>query len=236
MLYVFHGTDASKATHKAKALIDSLRAKKPDAAFVYIDSEHWHGSIIEEHLGGQGLFSNKYIIQLDRLTENDEAKETLPDFVEAMQESANIFIVSEGKLPADLKKAFEKHAEKVVEVADAATAKKQEFNVFALGDAFGARDRAKSWYLYREAIDRGIEPENVIGTLFWQAKSIAASKEASTAAEAGLSPFVFTKSKRYAGNFSNEGIRHVLGELIRLYHDGHRGADLELGLESFLLR
>jgi hypothetical protein len=115
MLYVFHGPDIESGLKKARTLIDSLRTKRPDAAFETIDAEHWNSSILEGHLGGQGLFSNKYIVFLNRVTENAEAKEQLADFAQVMNESENIFIVLEGKILADLKKKFEKYAEKVVE-------------------------------------------------------------------------------------------------------------------------
>lgn len=236
MLYVFHGADVGTAAKKAHSLIDSLRAKRPDASFEKIEADNWDLSVIEGHLGGQGLFSNKYIVFLDRVTEKTEAKESLPDFAGAMQESANIFIVLEGILNADLKKAFEKHAEKMVVTEAPSSWKKKEFNIFALGDAFGARDRVKSWTIYREAIENGQEPEAIVGTLFWQAKSIALSKNAKSAGEAGVSPFVYTKSKKYAENFSAQELTGAINDLITLYHNAHRGmVDLEKGVERLLL-
>ena len=137
----------------------------------------------------------------------------------------------------ELKKALEKNAEKVVvtDLKEAATFKK-DFNVFALGDALGARDAFKAWMTYRQAIENGLEPENVLGTLFWQAKSIALASSASSASESGLSPFVFSKAKKYAGNYSHEELNGLVSNLITLYHDGHRGmVDMETGIERLLL-
>lgn len=236
MLYVFHGTDISTAQKKARTLIESLRAKRPDAAFEHIEADSFEPNIVESHLGGQGLFSNKYIVFLDRVTEKAEAKEVLPDFAAPMQESTNIFIVLEGSPNAALKKAFEKSAEKIV-VCDAPDSfKKKEFNIFALGDAFGSRDAVKSWTIYRQAVENGLESESILGTLFWQAKSIALAKNGKTAAETGLNPFVYAKSKKYADNFSAEELGSTLKRLVTLYHDAHRGlVDLELGVEGLLL-
>ena len=67
MLYVFHGSDISAAVRKANTLADSLRAKKPDASFVRIEAAEWNPAVVTEHAGGQGLFSNKYIVLLDRV-------------------------------------------------------------------------------------------------------------------------------------------------------------------------
>ena len=173
MLYVFHGTDIQTAVGKAHSLIDSLQAKRPDAAFVKFEADSWDQNAIEGHLGGQGLFSSKYIVFVDRVTENADAKEALPDLLAAMQESSNIFIVLEGKPNAELKRALEKSSEKIVECEPkVAVAKKEEFNIFALTSAFASRDAFKAWKIYREAIDAGTAVENILGLLFWKAKSI----------------------------------------------------------------
>lgn len=245
MLYVFHGSDTHSAITKASALVNSLRSKKPDAGYVRVEAGTWTSSIIEEHLGGQGLFSNKYIIFLDRVTENADAKEVLPSFVSVMHESANIFIVVEGKVNAELKKAFEKNAEKIVECERVAVGSgggknnsvaKEEFNIFALADAVGQRDSFKAWSIYRQAIDSGVEVESIVGTIFWQIKSIILSKTSSTAGEAGLNPFVFGKTKKYSTNYSMDELKQWSNSIITIYHDGHRGkVDLELGVERLLL-
>jgi DNA polymerase III delta subunit len=243
MLYAFYGTDIKQSQEKAHKLIDSLRAKKPDAAFEQVSGENWSPAVIENHLGGQGLFSNKYIVFLDRVTENEEAKEQIIDFLPSMNESPNIFIALEGKLNAELKKAFEKSAEKSVVSDEKAVSRfgtgssgTQEFNIFALADAVGTRDPFKAWTIYRQAIDRGLESESILGTLFWQVKSMILAANAKTAGEAGLSPFVFGKSKRYAGNYSRAELERLSSDVITLYHDGHRGMrDLELATERLML-
>jgi len=240
MLYLFHGSDIEKSRVSAHKLIDSLRAKRPDASFVTVTADNWAPSIIDEHVGGQGLFSNKYIVFLDRLTENTEAKEVFVNVIESIGKSANIFIVLESKVNAELKKSFEKHAEKTV-LHDLPSAGKMfgvkgEFNIFSLADAVGNRDRFRSWSIYRQAIDRGIELESILGTLFWQVKSMLVSLTGKSAAETGLSPFVYAKSKKASTNYSMDELKALLTMIVTLYHDGHRGlVDLELGTERILL-
>lgn len=248
MLYLFHGSDIRKSGEKARGLIDSLRAKRPDATFVTVDADHWSVGTIQEHLGGQGLFSSRYIVYLNRVTENADAAEKIADFIPAINESANIFIVLEGKLNAELKKVFEKHAEKTVESgvsgdrisvgADTrpSAAGKKDFNIFTLADALGVRDSFKAWSTYRQAVENGVEAESIVGTLFWQVKSMILAAKGKSAAEAGLNPFVYNKSKRYAANFSENELREYLKKFIVLYHEGHRGTvDLEMSVERVLL-
>ncbi len=241
MLYLFYGTDLEMSRKKATVLVNSLRAKKPDADFEEINSENWNTYLLESHLGGQGLFSNKYIVYVNRVTDSEQALEEIKDFIPAMNESANIFIVLEGKLNAELKKTFLKSSEKIVEseasVKENKFFAKGEFNIFALADALGSRDRMKAWMIYREAVEKGNEPESILGTLFWQAKSMILAGNAGSVNETGLNPFVYGKSKRYAANYSSEERKNLLTDILKLYHDGHRGmVDLEIGIEMLLLK
>ena len=239
MLYVFHGTDIKSSRKKAQVLIESLRQKKPDAAFESVAADNWNSSILESHVGGQGLFSNKYIVFLNRVTENAEAKEKISDYIPVLNESQNIFIMLEGKLTVELKKVLEKHAEKIVVTDQKTVAKgfaKNEFNIFALGDALGSRDSFKAWTLYRKAIENGFEPENIMGTLFWQVKAIISAATARSATEAGLSQFVFNNSKRFATNYSSAELKNLMHSIITIYHDSHRGlVDSEIALEKLVL-
>ncbi|MES2216092.1 MAG: hypothetical protein V4481_02240 [Patescibacteria group bacterium] len=244
MLYIFHGSEIDKSREKAHALLNSLRTKKPDAAFIKVEADQWDAEMIKSHLESQGLFSNKYIVFLDRVTEKTEARDEFLDLLPEMKESPNIFIVLEASVKADLKKAFDKNAEKVMESEKPAAAKswgtdgsaKKDFNVFALADALGSRDAFRSWVIYREAVDNGLEAEAILGTLFWQVKSMVLSQNAGSAGESGLNPFVFSKSKRYAGNFSESELQGLMEELITIYHDAHRGMlDAELSTERLML-
>ncbi len=236
MLYVFHGSDRAGSHKKARSLISSLIARRPDAAFEQINADNWSLDLLQSHLGGQGLFSQKYIIFLDRVSENELAIEIIPEYLEALKESSNIFIMLEGKVKADLSKGIEKHAEKVVISERSESFQKPGAEVFALADAVGSKNAYKSWSLYREVIDAGIETENIIGTLFWQLKCIAVASEATSAKETDLNPFVFSKSKRFSSNFSKHELGALTTDLVRMYHNGHRGIlNMELELEKTLL-
>lgn len=216
MLYVFYGTDAQVSRAKALAIISSLRAKRPDAAFVSVDADHWAPTAVEEHLGGQGLFSNKYIVYFDRVTDNADAKESLGKSLAAMAESANVFIVFEGKVLLELKKAFEKHAAKAVCTDLKSAPAKKEFDAFAIANAYSSGNAIKSWILYRQAIDEGNKPEAIAGMLFWKIKSMMLSGGSLSVGAAS----VWKKASK----------------LICLYHDAHRGmGELEYSLEKFIL-
>jgi DNA polymerase III delta subunit len=235
MLYIFYGNE-KKSVDKAIALVNSLKVKKPDASYVEFDGDSWKKEIVDEHAGGQGLFSNKYIIFLNRVAKNKESEEELAKTLQLMKESDNIFILSLGEVGTSLSKALEKFADKLVKTEIEAVVRKTEFNIFSLADAVGGREKLRSWSIYRQAIINGLEPESIVGTIFWQIKSIILSKDAKSATETGLNPFVFSKSKKYSHLYSDLELKKMLKNLIVVYHNAHRGlVDLEMGVEKMVL-
>ncbi len=111
-----------------------------------MDADHWSSSIIEENIGGQGLFSAKSMVFLNRVTEKVEAKDSLVDFLEVMKESQNVFVILEGKVNADLKKGFDRKEES------------------GLIDAFSMKDHENLWEdLSRRLSALGIETGDLSG-------------------------------------------------------------------------
>jgi DNA polymerase III delta subunit len=209
MIYFFHGTHTDKARTKAHELVASLQKKKPDASFFKIDSETFNTPQLEEYIGGMGLFSNKYIVFLDRLSEKKNVKDELIDKLKEIGESENIFIILEGKLDKATLTKIEKKAEKTLHFELLEEAPKPTYNAFALADAFARGNKKEAWMLYRKSIDMGEAPEALHGMIFWKAKTLA---------------------------LAGQDMGKTLEDLVVLYHDARRGKhDLETGLEAFLL-
>jgi DNA polymerase III delta subunit len=238
MLYVFHGSDIDSSRTKAHKLINSLRTKKPDATFIKIESDNFNIQELQNHITSQALFASKYIIFLDRVCENPKFRDELIDIYKSIHESDNVFIVLENSLNVETKKILEKYSDKILETSFAKTDTKKspEFNIFSLADAIGNKDYFKAWSVYRQAIDAGLEVESIIGTIFWQLKSLIQAIGAKSVTESGLSPFVFSKSKKMSVNFTPQEIKKLMNGLLIIYHDGHRGLiDPEIKLESWIL-
>ncbi len=216
MIYFFYGTDIDKARAKAHDLANSLRKKKPEASYFVLDSDNFDVNTIEEYIGGQGLFSSKYIVFVDRISENKVVKEQFLDLVKSIAESENIFIILEGKLDKATSTKIEKKSEKFFKADLLEKNVKQEYNAFALADAFGKRNKKETWVLYRMAVDNGEAPEALHGMLFWKIKSI------------------FLAGGDY--NWKKEELLKTMDDLITIYHDARRGKfELETGLEAFIL-
>jgi DNA polymerase III delta subunit len=216
MIYFLHGTDTDKARAKAHEMIDSLLKKKPDASFFKMSVENWDPAQLEEYAGGQGLFAQKYIVFLDRLSEDKKIKDDFIDFIKTLSESENIFIMLEGKLDKATLTKIEKKAEKTQEFALAEEKKKEPYNAFALADAVGKRDKKTAWMLYRKAIDKGEAPEALHGMMFWKVKTMMLGG--------------------YPGAYSKEELYSLADKMVTVYHDSRRGVhELETGVEAMIL-
>lgn len=216
MIYFYYGTDINKARIKAHELVDSLLKKKPDASFFKMDTENFNTSQLQEYIGGMGLFSNKYIVFLDRLSEKKDIKDEFLDKIKEISESENIFIVLEGKLDKATTTKIEKKSEKFVSFVLEEVVAKPVYNAFALADAFAKKDKKQVWLLYRKSIDAGEAPEALHGMIFWKVKSMLLSG--------------------FGGAWKQDELLKTAEDLVILYHDARRGKhELETGLEAYLL-
>lgn len=240
MIYLFYGSDIDQVRIKANGVVDSLLKKRPDASLFRLNSDTWQEAAFDEYVGGQGLFVQKYIVVLDRLFEKKEIKEYVAERLKLLKASDNIFIVLESEMDKATLGKFEKNSEKVQNFGEgkvvAGKNKKADFNMFAITDALGARNQKRLWTLYQQAVRNNVVPEELHGILFWQVKSMLLALQSSDAKEAGLNPFVYTKAKNYAKNFSLSELKKISSKLIEMYHQAHRGeVDFDAGLEKFFL-
>ncbi len=114
--------------------------------------------------------------------------------------------------------------------------KKESFNIFALSDAFTARDRMKTWILFREAIDRGIDSNLIHGVLASAVKNMRLLFSVGSAEEAGIHPFVYGKLKRNQKHFSEEELSELSKDFVHSYHRARQGTlDFEIELERILI-
>ncbi len=240
MLYLIYGTDREKILAKSNELVAGLKKRKPDAE-VFRISEGQEVSRLEELAGGQGLFESKYIVVVKNVFSDKNNTDRVCGLLSSFSDSSNIFIFVEGKINKPIIDAFKSAKGQLQEFSLVKETfshvdSTSDFNIFSLADALGSRDRKGLWVLYQKAIKRDIAPEEISGTLFWQVKSIMLAEQASSASEAGISPFVFQKAKRYSRNFSSGEINTIALKLVKLYHDSHRGlVDFEVGLERLIL-
>ena len=153
----------------------------------------------------------------------------------ALIESPHLFLLEEESLTAPVVSELREAGAEVLEGSKGKPAPRPTFTIFALADAMGKRDRKSLWMLLTRALRMGNKPEDIAGVLHWQARSMLAATQAKSASEANMKEFVYSKSKRYGGNFKENELRDLSRNLLILYHEGHRGDDMTLLLERFAL-
>ncbi|MBI4087000.1 hypothetical protein HY416_03415 [Candidatus Kaiserbacteria bacterium] len=235
MLYVFSGPDAIATRARAHEFLDVQEEK--DARVERIDADICTADLLRDRSGAQSLFVSPgatEVILLDTPSERADALDAVVALAQALAESPNIFVLLEGKLLAPQAKELKKYAEQYEEVAGSAPG--ERFNVFALADALARRDKKSLWVLLLRAQHAGLSSEEIIGTLFWQIKTMRLAAKTKNADEAGLKPFVYTKSKRGAQIFKPGELDLLSRSLVSLYHDAHLGKlDIDLALERWVL-
>jgi hypothetical protein len=237
MLYVLYGNDAEKARAKTNSLVASLCAKKPDATLVRLTSEGNTQAVLEEHIGGQGLFEAKLIVVCDFLLGGKEGNRIVGEKITEMAASQNIFILLEEKIEKQILTKLIAYAEKVqVCEQNENIVRSATFNVFSLSDAFGRRNARELWILYQKGKRARLTPEEMLSTLFWGVKALRLAKESKSPEGAGLHPFVYRKASQFAKNYSTEELEKLSLRLVMLYHDARRGVhSLDAALEQFVL-
>ncbi|MDZ4284422.1 MAG: hypothetical protein U1A28_01195 [Patescibacteria group bacterium] len=234
--------DASLA--RKRELLQTLRTKRPSAHEVRLEGEEVTDDRLVELCGARGLFEAKTIVVLDGACESAASREALVAAAPLLESSENAFVVFErGAVDAATAKVLVAVAVKTFRSpapsVEGAGRGRRDYDpaLFALADALGERDKKALWVRYARArLIEGKAPEEIHNILCWQARAMLAASASSSADEAGLKPFVFSKSKRYAARFKPEELRSLAGDLVGLYHDARRGIEeLDSALERFIL-
>ena len=233
MLSVYYGNDLVVARRAALAAVDSVMTES-GARLTKIESANFAKGMLADMLGAVSLFGGSEVYLIDTPSEDVDFYAEVTSVLSEMAQSANHFIIIEGTLLAAEKKKFEKHASIIEEFKKTAEA---PFNVWAMADAITARDKKSLWVLLTEAKRSGLAAEEIIGTMWWQLKTLRLAQLTKTAAEAGMKDFPYNKAKRALHNFKDGEVSELCVSLLRVYHEGHGGVrDIDEGLEEWVLR
>ena len=235
MLIVLTGGDTVRRQKRLEALLAPERANGADIQ-AYSDVA-FDADTIRSLAENPSLFGQKVVCVISGLGDMAEKREQFEDIAEGLAASQELFILSETSLPAGFMKRMKAIGIEPEVFEQKAAKKPMAFNVFALTDAYSARNRSQSWALYRSAIEAGIEPRELHGKFFWIVKTMLLAKHSSTAEEVGIHPFAYGKAKTAAKNFGGGELEAIMTELCVLVHESMlSGVDLETALEAFVLR
>ncbi len=236
MIQFFYGNDAALKRRTKDAYVQDYLKKNSGVVRLQFSDVDFSTDSLMPLVTETNLFSAKSLIELYNIFDTEEGAQFVLENLEAFKESQNNFVLIENVLLKDVITKIEK-AKIKADHFDIKTVKK-EFNNFALTDAFAARNKKNTWILFTAAIEQGISVEAILGTLFWQVKTLLLIKTASkpTAESLGLNPFVFKKNLSACAHFTEMEIRNIFSRLVSIYHDSHLGiVDGEIALEQFLL-
>ncbi len=246
VIYFIYGDDTNTALSKAKKVVETLQLKKPDSAYFKIEEFDWDSTKVDEWIGGMGLFASNYLVFVDRVFKNKEAKEYLVSKRKELADSPNFFVILEGKMDKVTAEKINKVAWKteIYEKPEKTNLNKEEklakmgekIDFFEYADAFGSGDKKYLWVLYREAVEKGVPAEELQSIFFWQAKVMLSAVLSGSPESAGLKPFPYQKGKLAGQKFGEAKLRKICGELVSSYHEAHRGkVDLYNALEKIIL-
>ena len=239
MLYVVYGADTLRARKKFDELVLQLTLKRSGASLFRFNSISWDTNRYEELLSSSGLFVKNFIVALNRVSENPEAFEFVINHLAEIKKSSSVFIVLEEEPSTLILEKFKKYAEKIQEYRLEVRGERLEgrgFNIFALTDALGERDRKKLWVLLQKAYFNGQIAEEIFWRLSWMVKTMLLASQTKTAEEAGMKEYPFKKAVLYAKNYRKEELINLSEQFIKLYHDNRRGiTEFNLGLEKLVL-
>lgn len=234
MLHIIYGKDREKARARFRVLRENLGKKCGEERSV-LEGEVTDG-LLESSASSQGLFGNTTLFVFDGVFEKKAEQETLVDRAQDLVSSPNQFLIFEPALEKSIVAVLKESGATLEEFATGKVDTRPAFNIFSLGDALGKRNKKELWVLYQGALDAGLEPEEICGTLFWAVKNIALMKNAKPGDSAGLNPFVAEKSRNFAKNYTQEELVNLSRALVSCYHEAHRGNEpMSIALERFVL-
>jgi len=234
MIYLIQGSDTIKTRHKYDALIDSLLARKLDSLAWKIDSENFDEEKFRELIVSQDLFAHKYLVGCDHLIGDKKSQEFILTNLKEIKDSANIFIILEDALEPKILTQVKKHTEKDLSY-DKKIGEEKKFNIFAITDALGERNRKKLWVLYQEALRAGLEDEELFWKFQWMVKHMLFFKKTKEPGKSELKGFAKSKIEKYARNYQTEELENLSTQLVDLFHAVRRSeGEMETGLEKIV--
>lgn len=229
MLHVFYGTN----THAVRESAHRTAQHIPDMKLVRIDADTFVPGVLVDALGSVSLFGEKTAYVIDTPSQDEAFNEEVTGLLSAMGESENLFVLIEAKLLAPQKKILGKYAASIEETTKD---KETPFNVFALADSLSQKNKKSLWLGLCAAKDAGLSSEEIIGTLWWQLKTLRLAALTHNAQEAGMNDYPYSKAKRSLSNFKAGELQQLSEGLLAVYHEGHQGeVAIDLALEKWTL-
>lgn len=224
MLYFILGQDGSKHIEN---IITDFKSKNTSGMIFTFDEDNFNDDSLKELIDSQNIFNDHSLVILRGLTDR------LVDNFNEMKKNDNLFVVWELEYK-DIDKISDQF-DKVI-ISNPSKKTKDSFNIFSLQDAVGERDRKKLWLLYHQALDSGLEAEEIFWHINKPIRNILLLSLIDKKEKTDLHPFVIKKTNEFKKNFSIEDLKELLFNMTKIHIESRLGKiQLETSLEKFIL-
>jgi len=186
MIYLFCGDDVKNKYEIYEKFIKSIHV---DVEIFFIGKNDFNPIEVESFYSGAGLFFTKCVIVFTNIFERKETLDFVLNKLNFMTESVNSFLFLEGNLNKQIIDEFKK-AKAEINIFELPKEKKEKFDNCLLANAFGNKDKLSLWIYFRQAVERGVIMEELIGVLFWKAKDLMLKKNFFKFSEIELKNFI----------------------------------------------
>ena len=173
MIYLFGGDDIKNKLISYEKFIKSI---SKDTEVFYINRNNLNRDQIESLQSGAGLFFTKCIVVFSNIFEYEETRDFTLDKLDLMGQSESTFVFLESKLNKPILEVFKKSRAEL-NIFELPKEKKERFDNFLVANAFSQKDKLNMWIYFRQAIDKGVVMEELIGVLFWKIKDMMIKKD-----------------------------------------------------------
>lgn len=233
MLHVFYGNDELKVQQAVADQLASLREHDPALQVERLEGARYVPGQLQNLLGSVALFGASPVYVLDTPSLYSEYEAEVLMFASELAESPLVFIMTEKTILAAEKKQL---TSALAVLSEYKQGEVKRFDTFSLANALAMKDKRQLWLLLQEARQNDIAPEEIIGILWWQLKTLRLAALTKSAEEAGVKDFPYNKAKKALAVFKTGEVERLARALLALYHAGHAGLrDIDLALEEWVL-
>ncbi len=212
MIYLFTGDDTKSKIISSEKFVKQLPESTEK---LFISRNNFDPMQIESLYSGASLFSPISAVIFQNIFDHEETRDFVLEKLPLMGESANSFVFLEGKLNKPILDAFKK-ARGEMNIFELPKEKKEKYDNFLVANAFSQKDKLNTWIYFRQAMDRGVGMEEIVGVIFWKIKDMLLKKN--------------------LGKFSEVELKNSASRLSYLLPEARKkGQDAETAFEQFLL-
>ncbi len=232
MVKLYYGTDVIKVRQAAMREGELLREK--GVAIERLEVTDVTPARLVDITSSVSLFGGETAYIFDTLSEDKEVEAVFLSQLPALATCGHTIIVIETSVLAPTKKQYEKNGAELNEFKKGESPK--TYNPFQLGTALAAKDKKTMWMLLVESTRLHISPEETVGIIWWQLKTLRLASVGRSAEEVGLKPYPYDQAKRALRNFAPGELERLSESLLKVHYESRSGrTELAVGLERWVL-